>query len=530
MRLLFGRAVVALGLSFICCLSLIGPLVSSGHRWMYHNSGAPSSIVLAVLFSVVVVWLFFTLLVWLAKRPGRTRVWLWTGMMLLIPWAILKEVILLFGWAFPHWLSVALLLASGLCWIALASLWRPAFLPLFDRFQNFLTTMFSFAGILAVLVIGQLLWYFLAERSMQMRGVLHTPESRLVEADAHKPRIIWIILDELSYQQVYERRFPGLNLPAFDQLASQSTVFTHVQPAAEYTEEAVPSLMTGLAVDNIRVAKDVTLRSLHNPVTGVWHPFDAQDTVFQDAIGFGFRTAIAGWYNPYCRILPRVLDECQWVFREGTTSGMSSDASALSNMAALWIYLADNLKLRRYGEREADKVAARAHIADYNDLSSAGDRFLEDPTIDFLLLHMPVPHPPGIYDRRTRTFATHGGSYIDNLALADYYLAHVRQLLEQRGEWDSSAVVVMGDHSWRTKLLWITSPSWTPEDQAASHGGQFDDRPAYIVKLPYQTTAGRIDSRFAATRTRDLLDGILDGSIRSAPELAAFAQQSPATK
>jgi hypothetical protein len=88
----------------------------------------------------------------------------------------------------------------------------------------------------------------------------------------------------------------------------------------------------------------------------------------------------------------------------------------------------------------------------------------------------------------------------------------------------------MGDHSWRTKLVWMNTPLWTAEDQAASNGGQFDDRPAYIVKLPHQTTAARIDSRFAATRTRDLLDGILDGSIRSVPELAALAQQSPAIK
>ena len=122
------------------------------------------------------------------------------------------------------------------------------------------------------------------------------------------------------------------------------------------------------------------------------------------------------------------------------------------------------------------------------------------------------------------------GSGLVHLALADIYLAHVHELLERRGEWDSSAVVVMGDHSWRTKLLWENSPYWTAEDQVASHGGQFDDRPAYIVKLPHQTTAARVDSRFAAARTRELLDGILDGSIRSVPELADFAQAPAATR
>jgi hypothetical protein len=111
--------------------------------------------------------------------------------------------------------------------------------------------------------------------------------------------------------------------------------------------------------------------------------------------------------------------------------------------------------------------------------------------------------------------------------LADAYLAHVRELLEQRGEWDSSAIVVMGDHSWRTEMIWMRTAYWTAEDQAASHGGHFDDRPAYIVKLPHQSEAARVDAPFAATRTRALFDGILDGSIRSAAELSAFAEQAP---
>jgi hypothetical protein len=373
-------------------------------------------------------------------------------------------------------------------------------------------------------------WYSMDERSIQTPGVLHTSATRPVEINAQEPRIIWIILDELSYQQVYERRFPGLDLPAFDQLASQSTLFTHVLPAAQFTENAVPSMMTGLPVDEIRVGRDDSLRSLHNPVTGVWHPFDAQDTVFQDALDNGFRTAVAGWYNPYCKILPKVLDDCYWVSRERAVGGMFSHASVLTNMAAPWIYLVDKLRFLSFGDWDANKAVAPAHIADYEDLTSAGDQLLEDTSINFLLLHMPVPHPGGIYDRQTRMLTTHRASYVDNLALADSYLAHVHQLLEQRGEWDSSAVIVMGDHSWRTKLVWMNTPLWTAEDQAASNGGQFDDRPAYIVKLPHQTTAARIDSRFAATRTRDLLDGILDGSIRSVPELAALAQQSPAIK
>jgi arylsulfatase A-like enzyme len=160
------------------------------------------------------------------------------------------------------------------------------------------------------------------------------------------------------------------------------------------------------------------------------------------------------------------------------------------------------------------------HRLDYQELLVAGDKLLEDRSATFVLLHMPIPHGPGIYDRRTASFATSNPSYLDNLALCDGYLAHVRKELEQNGTWDSTTLVLMGDHSWR-----ITSGAdLAPEERAASDGGQFDDRPAYIVKLAHQTTPARIDTQFAALRTRDLFDNLLTGRISTSQQLASWAQ------
>jgi hypothetical protein len=141
---------------------------------------------------------------------------------------------------------------------------------------------------------------------------------------------------------------------------------------------------------------------------------------------------------------------------------------------------------------------------------------------------MPIPHPGGIYSRRTSAFVTSNASYIDNLVLADSYLTHVRQVLQRQGQWDSSTIIVMGDHSWRT-MLWDPTVIWTAEDQAASHGGKFDDRPAYIVKLPQQQLSAHIEAPFAAIHTRALMDCIMSNQIRSSDDLANWVkQQSPA--
>jgi hypothetical protein len=279
-------------------------------------------------------------------------------------------------------------------------------------------------------------------------------------------------------------------------------------------------------VDNVRASADGSRLLLHNPDTNRWQPFNPHQTIFQDADDRGYRTAVAGWYNPYCRILPGVLDQCVWMSANSTFEGMENvkpDASLSSDVVATWQgTIASELALLH--EHSGPPPIDWNHIADYRDLLAAGDRFLADPSLGFLLLHMPIPHPDGIYDRRTGAFGTPGTSYIDNLALADRYLDHVHQLLEQRGDWDSATIVIMGDHSWRTKLLWDGSPGWTAEDEAASDGGQFDDRPAYIVKLPHQSQAARIDAPFAAVRTRALLQQILDGKIDSPAQLTAFAE------
>ena len=57
------------------------------------------------------------------------------------------------------------------------------------------------------------------------------------------------------------------------------------------------------------------------------------------------------------------------------------------------------------------------------------ETLIRDQSIDFVFIHLPVPHPPGIYDRR----AGHQrptGTYIDNLALADRTLGDLMRILD----------------------------------------------------------------------------------------------------
>ena len=525
MKVFEHPAAIALGAATLSLFYLVGPLVSPTHMQVYHLTGSASAVFIPPVLYLCGLWLCLTLLLKLTAKYRQLQVSVWCCLLFLLPWVVTKNYAFLTGWDIPHWASVLILLLPSMTLLGAVFLCDRSFFDAFRPAQRFASQMLGVLSLLGVAILCQLLWFDWDARSLNHPAALH--HELLSTHRPRGPRVIWILLDELSYQQVYGQRFPGLRLPEFDRFANEASVFTRTIPAGIYTEVAVPSLMTGLSLDDIRVSSNGMLMSMHDRDHHGWKPFDPAQTVFQDALDNGYETGVAGWYNPYCRILPSVLDRCYWANRQRVNSEFNSGESLGGNLLSP---LRDGLEyvrfcVRRMADRSWDEDREYAtrnkerHIDEYRDLYEAADRLLASPSVDFVLLHMPVPHPPGIFDRHKMIFSVKHSSYLDNLVLADQYLAHIRSVLEQEGEWDSSAVIVMGDHSWRTKLLWSKQTGWTREEELASNGTKFDDRPFYAVKLPGQHDGVRIDSPFPAANTRDLLDAIILNKISASEDL-----------
>ncbi|HEX3966979.1 MAG TPA: sulfatase-like hydrolase/transferase [Edaphobacter sp.] len=516
---------VAFGITTICLFWLVDPLISSTHDAIYHWNGSWFQLFAVPILDFCIFWLLLALVLYFAR--GRVRITIWCGIIALTPWIEVNNWSYLSHKYIPFWLS-ALVLGLGIfAFPLLLALWRSKFEEKFKRVEEFATAVFICSACCGVLILSRYAWIGWQARSLNVKLALHnTAYDR--PAQAQRSRVIWILFDELSYQQVYGRRFPDLQLPAFDALAAQSTVFTHTVPAGARTETILPSLLTSKPVDDIWPSANGRQFKMHGPHSSVWQRFDEHDTVFQDALKLNYRTAIAGWYNPYCRILPDVLDNCFWTYALAANNTMAPKAALGSNLIQPWMhffrerlgYKIASLFLHVSGQNDID---AGQHISDYIALTKAADQILENQSAGFVLIHMPIPHPKGIYDRTSDRFASAHSDYLDNVVLADKFLGHVRSKLEQSGEWDTSTLVVMGDHSWRS--MWRDTPEWTEEEQIASQNGQFDDRPAYIVKLPEQHAGARIDVPFAAINTRRLFDSLLAQKIRSKQELAAWAIQ-----
>jgi len=526
MRLLL----VALGLVTIDLLWAIKPGVEPSQHALYHWSGTVRALFVPIAVDMLAAWLIVALLLLLARSPGRLRVAIWTGLLLFVPWfAQLDGEFLAVVSSHSH-LRRALFLGAIALTLALTIFWRPAFSVWFERIVSSATTLLVFAGIFGLFLFCRLGWYAWQGSRIEHRSHLQPLETATVQPH----RLIWMVFDELSYQQVYEHRYPGLQLPAFDRLAAQSTVFSHVVPIGTATEIVLPGLLSGESLDDIRTSPTGEF-SFHRQDTGKWETFNQHNTSFQDARNDGYGTAVAGWYNPYCQLMPAVLDQCMWTHRFDILNGMVPSGTVWSNalepVKQLAIEAVNVTPKRVQGVLfpllhipTEDTKIGNLHIEDYKDLYAASDRLLRDRSAGFVLLHLPVPHPEGIYNRETGAFATTGSTYMDNLALADKCLAGLRKTLEETGQWDSSTIVVMGDHSWRTKQIWEATKGWGPAEQEASQGGGYDERPVYLIKLPEQNTGSHVDTTYHAVNTRKLFDSVLQHQMSTTADLNAWLQ------
>jgi Sulfatase len=529
MKFLEHPATTAFGATTILLLNLLVPLASPTHTALYHLSGPVSAVLLPVLLNFTGIWLLLTVLFHWGRRDSRLEISLWGTLGVVLPWRLIQTSLTLCGGFMPHGvnLAFAILLAPAL---ATAFALRSLAPKLLQPARKLTEALLGFVALSGLILLAEAIDFAWQARYLNVARPLHQPTVAAVPA-TQRGRIIWVVFDELSHRQVYEHRYAGLKLPEFDRLATEATVFTHAVPAGTFTEYVLPSLITGLPLDNVRASAAGWPLEMHNTSTKSWQQLNPHSTVFQDALNAGYSTAVAGWFNPYCRILPEVLDHCFWTSHEGfpggifpgQTIGWNTQQPVLHDLAAF----AGQLHMTPHNRTMSNEIAF--HQQDYRELLAAGEKLLDDPSVRFLLLHMPIPHPIGIYNRHTRSFVTARPSYLDNLALCDLYLAHVRHKLERLGAWDDTTLVLMGDHSWRVQLGWAHSPAWTPEEQIASDGARFDNRPAYVVKLPHQSVPAQIEFPFAALRTRELFENLLIGRITTPLQLAKWAQQASQT-
>lgn len=407
----------------------------------------------------------------------------------------------------------------------LAGLW------MIVRWRRFVARTARWAALtLAPLLPIQCAWAFVGTGRSARAALIDQPLAEMPTRDDKLPRIVWIIFDELDQHFTFEARPKSVSMPELDRLRTESLYAENCYPPAEWTLQSVPSLIAGRVVRKAEPSSPDELLisfegSLHREV------FGGQPNVFQDNLQRGGRSAAAGWYIPYCRVLGQYLASCYWepqsaathaTLDEGYLEGLGAPARLRDQIQycleealgrRLLRLVTRNSRQSLYDGKEQQFARERQKDAYLRILSQALP-LAADPRFNLVLLHWPIPHPHGIYDRQTRTvMARQGSNYFDNLALVDETIGRVRRAMEASGTWDTSTVLVSSDHPLRP-AFWEQFVTWTQEEAALTRQVNCQRIP-FLLKLAHQRAGSVFPEKFNSVVTRDLVNALMTRTIQT---------------
>ena len=333
------------------------------------------------------------------------------------------------------------------------------------------------------------------------------PEWRLAEPAPLKRtppslrRVVWVVFEEFDQRVAFEARPPGLSLPELDRLRRDSLYADGARPPAGATEVSMPALITGRQVVEVAPLSPNDLQlTFADSKTARWN---AQPNVFTRARTLGYDTALIGWHLPYPRVLGASLGVADW--RSSAAHERVRGATLGEALLNQWASLVPPVNLRRLSARR------------FEELGDLAVRAATDGRFGLVLLHLPVPQAPAIYEpasgRLTSwNFSGADAGYLDNLVLVDRMLAHLRRGLERTR---------LDDRTW----LVVTSSRWRGASKLDD--GRVDHRVPFLVRPPEGGRATHVDTAFNTLAAHDLVLAILRGSISDTNEVTAWLARQP---
>lgn len=489
MKRLLKDGAMALSLANLCFIVTWAELVAEPVR-RFHTS---LSIMINVLLLAIAFWLAVTL-----ARRARTPFVLKLGhlvfpLLLLIPLNGLLQRLL------PGKKAV---IEPGLLLLAIA------WLGLFEVKPWHGTIIRGAKALVAVLFPFFLITFFQASSALTKSS--DKPPVTSVNAQSKtSPRVLWLLFDEMDQQVTFSRRPATVKLSELDRLRGQAVYASRAYSPSDCTEVSVPALITGKLLSDSQFANISTL--MITPAdSGRPLSLGTQANVFSRAREAGFNTASIGYYLP-CSIIGESLNQCSWrdpgalTLRESMSRQIESLLNAIPIASALWTARTAKLDQRENRQRQRDA---------YTRILEDAKKAALDPSLGLIFVHLPVPHPPGIYDRQKEVFELDGeSSYLDNLQLADHALGDLRRVMEDAGIWEDTIVLVTSDHWWRCDI-WGPGYMWTRKDGEVIAGDK-DHRVPFVLKLARQREGVTYDGEFNNVLTHDLLLSLLKNEVSS---------------
>lgn len=308
------------------------------------------------------------------------------------------------------------------------------------------------------------------------------------------PRVLVLLFDELDKRLIFENRPAGIEYPAFDRFVKESTGVKVAFSPGPNTVESVPGLLIGQDIKRAQsiFPSDLYLTLEEGNRRTLW---SEEKSIFTRLEAKGLHTALLGWYHAYCTILGDSIDVCE------RRSHFRYKENIFQNIPVI-------LRNALYG-----KWLVSMFMEGAVELAQGAVVLSANPKLDFIFVHLPVPHSPWIYDRNKkkptllRPQAIDG--YFDNVAFADEIFGQIRQEMEMKNLWQQTTVILTTDHSWRSSKL---------------YDEKRDPRVPFYVKMPDGQFMD-VPGPFKTHSLPDLVMGIFERQIKTSQDLAAWLQK-----
>jgi hypothetical protein len=347
------------------------------------------------------------------------------------------------------------------------------------------------------LIAAQTAWAALTPRPHAPTPATASPPAQ----PAPKGRVVILLFDELDYGIAFAKRPKDLELPEVDRFQVASVAADHAFPPAGNTLESIPALLCGRRIVTVdkRGASELAVRFAGAAELVSWKD---TDNVFTQVLAAGGRSAVAGWYHPYPRIVGRDVDRCSW-----RTYYFWTDRDGNSLLDTMWTQLALSEVV---GKAPAARLNREHHIRSFESIEQDALAIAADRSYHLVYAHLPAPHMPGIFDRRLQRITPVPGmgleAYLGNLALVDRTLGRVRNEMEATGAWDASTVIVTSDH-------WLRLAGLDPKSSY---------RVPFMVKLPGTARGRSYRPPLNTVLTRDLVLRQVRDPLRTSEQLVEW--------
>jgi hypothetical protein len=390
-----------------------------------------------------------------------------------------------------RWVRISLVLIgiTGL----IATLWRVR-----GRWRGLISGLAVLGYVFAGLAAIRLLPY--------PRSAFDTPvsSSGTAPATASPRQVIWIIFDELDYNQSLGQPHDPHDppMPQLAALARMGVSASAAYPPARDTEASIPALLTGYDPIGVRFDDRGNLW-LGTRSAGV-RRFTQSDSVFARLPLGPQSAAILGYFHPYCAIFPAV-HPCEAL--PEANAGRWFDALTFFGqpVIATCRWLPDSGRFLTDAMFHTFEPMYRISADTVRDLP----HFLSLTSPALVFIHVNLPHTPGDYVQRALDFNTvvdDRENYRRNLLLVDQLVAQTVATLQQRASTQDILLVVSADH-------WHRMDSPTHEQ-----------RVPWIAWHVGQSGGPSLETRIDTVHTGDLILDFLRGNIEDQAQIASWWQ------